>query len=251
MRKILLSLLVSITIPLNITAQEVSINKIDKLETDTVWLNNMQKECNKDTATYCRIIKIDNSLNYTVNDYYLTGELYMTGIFTSLKPVVREGVFNWYYKSGQKKKMSTYENRIRIKIKNWDIDGNEIKPEKDVTEKIPEFPKGEKALMEFIVRNMRYPEAAKYKNEQGRVIVRYIVDENGDVKDAAVLKGVSPSLDAEALRVVKLMPKWKPAISEGEPVRFLYTLPLVFRMTGSKNVDNPIVIRNGQSKFTY
>lgn len=103
--------------------------------------------------------------------------------------------------------------------------------------------------MEFLVKYLRYPAAAKFKNEQGRVIVKFIVDENGEIRDAVVIRGVSPSLDAEALRVINLMPKWKPAISEGETVRVYYTLPIVFRMTVSNKVDNPIIIRNGQTNY--
>ena len=248
MRITLLSLLVSITLFSNVTGQEVYINKIDKLETDTVWLNNMQKECNKDTATFCRIIKIDKTLNYLVNDYYLTGELYMKGNFTSIKPEVRDGNFHWYYKNGQKKKMCTYENKIRNKTKCWDIYGNETKPEKDPTEMMPQFPKGDRALMEYILKNLKYPDAAKYAKVQGRVVVKFIIDESGIVRDAKIIKSVHPALDAEALRVVNLMPVWKPGISEGQPVSVFFTIPVVFRLSEPRNADNPLIV-TGQSKF--
>lgn len=250
MRKILHSLLISITILSNVTAQEVSINKIDKLETDTIWLNNLQLECNKDTATFYRVIKIDKTLNYLVNDYYLTGELYMTGTLTSLNPQVREGDFLWYYKGGQKKRMCTYENRIKVNSEYWDIDGNETKPEKDLTEKKPEFPNGESALMKFIFTNLKYPLSVAKNKVQGRVVVKFIVDESGIVRDAEVVKSVHPELDAEALRVVSLMPKWQPGISEGQPASISLTIPFVFRINNRMTNDNSSTIRNNQqTKF--
>lgn len=248
MRKTFLSLLVSITLLSNLKAQEVSINKIDKLETDTVWLNKMQKECYKDTATYYRVIKIDKTLNYLVNDYYLTGELYMKGTLTSLKPEAREGNFHWYYKGGQKKRMYTYENRIIVKFKYWDIDGNETKPEKDPTEKMPQFPKGDRALMQYILNNLKYPDAAKNAKVQGKVVVKFIVDESGIVRDAIVIKSVHPALDAEALRIINLMPIWKPGISEGQPVSVPFTIPIVFRLFEATRTNNPLIV-TGQSKF--
>ena len=248
MRELLLSFLVFIALVSNVISQEVSVSNIDKMKSDTIWLNNFQKECNKDTASFIRLIKIDKTLNYLVNDYYLTGELFMTGTFTSLKPEVREGNFSWYYIGGQKKKMFTYENSIRVKLKYWDIDGNEMKPEEALTEKMPEFPKGEKALMEFILKNLKYPLSASANKVQGKVVVKFIVDESGIVRDAEVIKSIHPALDAEALRVVNLMPVWKPGISEGQPVSAFFTMPVVFRLTEAKNENYPVKL-SGQSMF--
>lgn len=248
MRKLLISLLVFITFVSNVISQEVSISNIDNLKSDTIWLNTFQKECNKDTSSFIRVIKIDKTLNYLVNDYYLTGELFMTGTFTSLKPEAREGDFIWYYKGGQKKKMFSYENRVRIKTKYWDMNGNEMKPEKDMTEKMPEFPKGEKALMEYLLKNLKYPQSASINKVQGKVVVKFIVDESGIVRDAVVIKSVHPALDAEALRVVNHMPIWKPGISEGQPVSVFFTMPVVFKLTDSKNENYPVKL-SGQSTF--
>jgi len=247
MKKLLTSVLVSFTFLVGVNSQEIMINKVDKLDIDTIWLNKKQIECNKDTATYCRIIKIDQSLNYLVKDYYMTGELYMTGLFTSLKPEEREGNCYWYYITGLKKKMFTYENKIRVKARFWDINGKELKPETKESEKMPEFPGGKNALLEFIIHNLRYPSLAKAARVQGRVAVRFVVDESGKVKDAVVLKSLDPALDAEALRVINLLPKWEPGYIDGQPVSVYFTAPIVYKL--QENINNDVKIINNQTRF--
>jgi TonB family protein len=98
-----------------------------------------------------------------------------------------------------------------------------------VVDEFPEFKGGEEALTKFIFDNTKYPEAAKTKGIQGKVIIQFVVTENGDVKGATILRSVSPELDAEALRVVGLLPKFeKPGVKDGKPVPVWYTLPINF-----------------------
>jgi TonB family protein len=96
-----------------------------------------------------------------------------------------------------------------------------------VVDQMPVFPGGEKAMMEFIKKEMKYPISAQETGVQGTVIVNFIVDKTGKIKNAKVLKGVPP-LDAEALRVLTLMPAWQPGKMKGKPVSVSYTVPFKF-----------------------
>ena len=106
----------------------------------------------------------------------------------------------------------------------------------DVVEVMPQFPGGNAEMMKFLKENIRYPKEAHEKNIQGRVIVRFIVNEDGQVSDAKVARSVDPLLDAEALRVVNSMPKWTPGKQDGKDgkaVKVQYHLPLSFQLNGS------------------
>lgn len=98
-----------------------------------------------------------------------------------------------------------------------------------VVGKMPEFPGGEKALIEFLNSNIQYPPDAQKKNEQGRVIVRFVVGKTGKVEQATVIKSVSPALDKEALRVIGLLPDWTPGEQNGVAVPVYKILPIVFQ----------------------
>lgn len=100
-----------------------------------------------------------------------------------------------------------------------------------VVETMPQYPGGDTALMEFIAKNLVYPEKAVKENLYGRVILQFTVDKNGDIQDVVVVRGVSPELDAEAIRVVKIMPRWIPGKQRGKTVAVKYTLPINFRLT--------------------
>jgi TonB family protein len=100
----------------------------------------------------------------------------------------------------------------------------------DVVEKMPEFPGGQQELMNFLMKNIKYPKEATDKGTQGRVVVQFVVNKDGSVVEPTVVKSVSPELDQEALRVVKMMPKWQPGKQNGEVVRVKYTIPVSFRL---------------------
>lgn len=99
-----------------------------------------------------------------------------------------------------------------------------------VVEQMPEFPGGMKALMKFLSDNIRYPSVAQDNGIQGRVMLDFVVNKDGSIVDVHVLKGVDTSLDNEAVRVVKSMPKWRPGRQRGKAVRVKYVLPVVFRL---------------------
>ena len=101
----------------------------------------------------------------------------------------------------------------------------------DVVEQMPEFIGGQAELMKFLAENVHYPEAAYKVGKQGRVIVTFIVEADGSVSNAKIVKKVSDELDAEALRVIGTMPKWKPGMQNGKAVRVKYTIPITFRLS--------------------
>lgn len=97
-------------------------------------------------------------------------------------------------------------------------------------DKAPEFPGGTDALFKFLSENVTYPVEAEQARVQGRVLVEVVIDENGNVTNPVISKSVDPLLDKEALRVVKLMPKWTPGENGGKAVRVKYTVPFTFRL---------------------
>ncbi len=97
-----------------------------------------------------------------------------------------------------------------------------------IVEEMPEFPGGQESLMRFIAENVKYPQVAKENDIKGKVYVRFCVTYKGDVDQASVARGVDPLLDEEALRVVKMLPKWKPGKQRGKAVNVWYTVPINF-----------------------
>lgn len=100
----------------------------------------------------------------------------------------------------------------------------------DVVENMPSYPGGRNAMIAFFSSNMKYPEAAKKKGIHGRVIVNFVVDKDGSITEAKVVRSVDPLLDKEALRLVYSMPKWNPGTMDGKPVRVRYSVPFIFRL---------------------
>ena len=100
----------------------------------------------------------------------------------------------------------------------------------DIVEQQPLFPGGQSALMQFLHDNIKYPVVAQENGVQGRVTVQFVVEKDGSITDVHVLRGVDPSLDKEAVRVVKSMPRWTPGKQNGTNVRVNYRLPVLFRL---------------------
>ena len=100
----------------------------------------------------------------------------------------------------------------------------------EVVEQMPSFPGGDAALMQFLSKNIKYPVVAEENGIQGRVIATFVVERDGSITDVKVVKSVDPSLDKEAVRVLKSMPKWIPGKQNGSAVRVKYTVPVTFRL---------------------
>lgn len=109
--------------------------------------------------------------------------------------------------------------------------GAEVSKIVSIPDVMPQFAGGLDALMQYLGRSIKYPIVAQQAKEEGRVIVQMVIDKEGQVTEPRVIKSVSTTLDAEAIRVVNSMPRWKPGTVKGEAVRVKYTLPITFRLT--------------------
>ena len=113
----------------------------------------------------------------------------------------------------------------------------------EVVEIMPEFPDGGMSgLMQFLSKNIQYPINAQKNHTQGRVTVQFVVNKDGSISEPKIIRGVDPDLDGEAIRVISLMPKWKPGMQKDQPVRVKYTVPVMFRLSddGQKEEYKPI-----------
>lgn len=102
----------------------------------------------------------------------------------------------------------------------------------DVVEQMPAYPGSPSALYEFLSKSIQYPEEAEKAGKQGRVIATFVVEKDGSITNARVVKALDPLLDAEALRVINAMPKWNPGMQNGVAVRCKYTVPVTFHLDG-------------------
>ncbi len=137
------------------------------------------------------------------------------------------------------------EIQNEVKIESTEADANtqiqapvEVQQEEETEEVInfyvieekPEFPGGEAAMFQWISKNIKYPEIAKENGIQGKVFVQFVIGKDGKVTDVQVVRGVDPSLDKEAVRVILSMPAWKPGKQRGKPVRVSFQLPINFKL---------------------
>ena len=120
--------------------------------------------------------------------------------------------------------VSTYQG---VAVEEEEVDEQEIF---QVVEEMPEFPGGMNECMKWLGKNIKYPQISQENGVQGRVIVQFVVNKDGSIVEPVVARGVDPYLDKEALRVIAMMPKWKPGKQRGKPVRVKYTVPVMFRL---------------------
>ena len=97
-------------------------------------------------------------------------------------------------------------------------------------EVMPEYPGGDQAMMDFVAKNVQYPQEARDKEISGRVLVSFVIEKDGSIADVKVVKGIGGGCDEEAVRVVKAMPKWKPGKDKGKPLRVSYMMPFTFKL---------------------
>lgn len=133
-----------------------------------------------------------------------------------------------YYKTGELRRMEIYDNGEMLVGEVYDQTGKKLQflP----MEEMPQFPGGEQILLKWLSRNIKYPKATRRAKAQGIVIMSFIVDKTGNVNEVEVIKGFHPAADAEGLRLINMMPVWKPGIQEGEPVPVRFTVPITFSL---------------------
>ena len=148
----------------------------------------------------------------------------------------------------EKKKLKSVEIEQPIEFR---LDGKNTSEVYDMVAEAPQFPGGSKAMREYLKTNMRYPQIAKENGIQGRVILQFVVDETGKVRDPKILRSVDPALDAEAIRLVEAMPRWMPGMQDGKAVAVRYTIPVMFSLGGeaksSASKDMPFSIAYSKS----
>jgi TonB family protein len=106
-----------------------------------------------------------------------------------------------------------------------------------VCDKMPEFPGGNEGMSKFIGETLKYPKEAQANNIEGRVLVKFVINSRGNVSVPSIVRSASPLLDSEAIRVVRLMPRWTPGYIKEKPVPVFFTLPLVFRLEDDTPVN--------------
>jgi TonB family protein len=112
---------------------------------------------------------------------------------------------------------------------------NDPEAPRSFSEQMPQFPGGETKMIEFISTKLIYPKAAIENGIEGKVVVQFIVDRNGNVTDAILLKKLSPECDRECLRIVNMMPRWIPGMQDGKTVAVKYNLPISFKLSNGRN----------------
>ncbi len=112
------------------------------------------------------------------------------------------------------------------------VEARDVEDEEEIIisdlDEMPEFPGGHLELAKYLQNNILYPDSAMKYNTQGKVYVRFQVKKDGSIDCVVVLKGIGYGCDVEAIRIIKKMPRWKPGLRDGEPVKVLYTLPINF-----------------------
>lgn len=175
-----------------------------------------------------RIFTVINSC-YHFRDVTETGRIIQSGISKSLLPLHLEGELKLYFPSGHVSRIEEYFDNQMIGNKNWLESGEAyIDNYYFKAEVMPEYYGGLEELAKFLAEAVRYPVKAQKRGVQGRVFVQFIVDEEGLVNGACVVRGVQKDLNDEALRVVNSMGKWKPGIIGGKFVKVSYVLPINF-----------------------
>jgi TonB family protein len=132
-------------------------------------------------------------------------------------------------KSTVKKYLNDPEPFVIVEENQLSPSAKELKVEPfDVVDEMPVFPGGGEALIKYIKDNVNYPESAKTRNIQGKVVARFVISTDGNVSRASIIKSVSPELDGEALRVIKTLPKFKPGKQDGQSVPVWFMVPITF-----------------------
>ncbi|TCD00381.1 energy transducer TonB [Pedobacter psychroterrae] len=188
--------------------------KVDTTFYDADW-----KETEKANHSFYRIMSNTDDGKFLATDYFKTGEVQMTGTFKSLSPEVKDGDFIWYHQNGRKQTVTNYKDNATTSTKSWDEEGVEI------INVPPEYPGGMQALYKYIGAKFVYPKGLNPK-PIGKINLSFVIDKDGSITDITVVESMHELLDAEAVRVLQRVPRWKPGTQNGKPVRVKYNIPL-------------------------
>ena len=188
--------------------------------TEKVYFTSGQIKTYKNYSNYK-----DKKLDGKLKEWYENGQLHKDMDYKAGK---KNGKLLTYWDNGKAKRIDLYENDKLIEGKCLNSDG--IEAIHYDYEKMPEFPGGINELMQYLVKETKYPNKSRRKGVEGRVLVNFIVNRNGAISDIRIVESVNDELDQEAMRVVRRMPKWEPGMEDGEAVRFALNLPIKFRL---------------------
>ena len=188
--------------------------------TETIYFKSGQIKVQKSYSVYK-----DKKLDGKLKVWYESGQLRKDIDYKNGK---KNGQLLTYWDNGKPKRIDTYENDKLIEGKCLNSDG--IETIHYDYEKMPEFPGGINELMQYLVKETKYPNKSRKKGIEGRVLVGFIVNKYGTIVDIKIVQSVNDELDKEAMRVVKKMPKWEPGMEDGEAVRVAFNLPIKFSL---------------------
>ncbi|NEN24505.1 TonB family protein [Cryomorpha ignava] len=146
-----------------------------------------------------------------------------------MRESLKDSTWEYFHENGVRSGLEEYESGILIEGQYWNADGSEVASDA-IVNRFPEYPGGLEKMMRYLTRNMEYPKAAKRNGIGGTVYISFEVDKEGNAKNFAVAKSVSPDLDAEALRVLQSMPRWTPGMAQNRLVNVQYTMPIKFTL---------------------
>ncbi len=205
--------------------------------TETIFLDSLKSTKNVDNNSIKRtfyksgqikaenyfVSNLDRKFHGKQTNWFKNGTLKSEIHFSYGK---KGGSSTHYWENGTKKRNDTYKNGILLNGDCWDIDGNKIDYYNFVIQ--PKFPGGSKGLAAYLSQSIKYPRNSRTSSIRGKVIVSFKIQEDGQVADVQIIKGVNLVLNNEAKRVVQNMPKWAPGLRNGTPVASELSIPIVF-----------------------
>lgn len=220
---------------------------------DTIvkYYNDNWKKVSQEKAKYYRKSFENNEGTWSGLDYFLNGQIKMSGTYKKKKLKKKIGVFVSYYESGMKRsegefinnkhdgewkwyhkngQISSRERYVEDELKHieyWNEDGSKVKGKLE-QEIIAKYPGGDLSLQQYISTHLIYPRAAQENGIQGKVFVKFIIGFDGEIEKSWILSYVDPLLKEEALRVVNNMPKWIPGKAHNLPIRVSFEVPINF-----------------------
>lgn len=218
-------------------------------QSDTSYFDANYEPIDSANAEFYRVMSKDVD-GVLIMDYYRSGKKKMMARCSDTKPMLKNGPCAFYTKTGAIDGYGNYKDNNPVGIWVWrdengkdstvidyKADGTkhyvhrsaqneEVGDMYVISEVPPEFPGGEDALLNYLVRNYKISKAASKGGKGGRVYVEFVISETGKVEDVKVKRGVSPECDQEAIRVIQNMPNWKPGMQNGKPVKVLFNLPI-------------------------
>jgi TonB family protein len=200
---------------------------------DTLYFDSKWKKTDKENCSYFRILERQADNRFKCSDYWKTGEIQMTGAYSSLNPDIREEEFIYYYKNGEIKEISNYKNNKPVTLTRlfkedgaFDLayagDLAMLDNIKEINNAIPDF-------ISFTYRKIIYPETSRKNDVEGKVLVAFFINQDGMPYRIAIAKSVNEEIDNEAIRVIKLY-KWPSPIYKGEKTMILVALPVTFTL---------------------